>query len=109
MLWSGTPLGIRLHPVQLYLCALELALCAGLLWWLPQRRQAGEMAGGWLLLSGLGQFFLDLYRGNNRLMVFGAALSLTQAIDFCMVVLGGLLLLEHGHASTKRRRGEVRA
>ncbi len=100
-MWNGTPLETKLHPVQLYLCAMELALCLGLLWWLPRRRQAGELAGGWLLVSGFGQFFLDFYRGSNRLLVLGETFSLTQAIDFCMVVAGALLLLEHRHASAK--------
>lgn len=93
-LWNGTPLDVRLQPVQLYLSLMQLALCLLLLWWLPRRRQAGELAGVWLLLAGLAQFFLDFYRGDNRLLIFGGAYSLTQGIDFCMVVLGGLLLLE---------------
>lgn len=97
-LWNGTPLGVRLHPVQLYLCALDLALFAALLWWLPRRRQPGELAGAWLLIYGLGEFFLDFFRGNNRLLIFAGALSLTQAIDFAMVVLGCLLLLERKQA-----------
>lgn len=96
-LWNGTPLGVRLHPVQVYLCALELALFAGLLWWLSRRRQPGELAGAWLILYGLGDFFLDFFRGSNRLMIFAGALSLTQAIDFIMVLIGALLLMEHKH------------
>jgi phosphatidylglycerol:prolipoprotein diacylglycerol transferase len=93
-LWNGTPLDIRLQPVQLYMCAVQLALAALLLWWLPRRRQSGELAGAWLLLSGLSEFFLNFYRGENRLLILGGAISLTQAIDFFMVVLGALLLLE---------------
>ena len=85
---------IRLQPVQLYLCALQLALCLLLLWWLPRRRQPGELVGAWMLLFGLAQFFLDFYRGDDRLLVLAETLSLTQAIDFCLVVLGALLLLE---------------
>ncbi len=94
-MWNGTPLGVRLHPVQLYGCGVELALCWLSLWWLPRRRQAGEVAGAWMFLSGLAQFFLDFYRGENRLLIFNGALSLTQAIDFGMVIIGALLLLEH--------------
>lgn len=92
--WNSTPLEVKLQPVQLYLCAVRLALCLLLLWWLPRRRQPGELAGGWMLLSGLAQFFLDFYRGDNRLLIVAGAVSLTQAIDFALVVLGALLLLE---------------
>jgi phosphatidylglycerol:prolipoprotein diacylglycerol transferase len=102
-LWNGTPLGIRLHPVQIYLCAVELVLCLLLLWWLPRRRQAGEVAGAWMFLSGLAQFFLDFYRGDNRLLIFDGALSLTQAIDFCMVIVGALLLLERRRSNAGDR------
>ena len=93
-LWNGTPLNTRLQPVQLYLCAIQLAFCLLLLWWLPKRRQAGELAGAWMLASGLSRFFLDFFIGGDRLMVLSGALSLTQAIDFCLVVIGALLLME---------------
>lgn len=107
-MWNGTPLGARLHPVQLYLCALQLALCVLLLWWLPRRRQPGELAGAWMFLSGLAQFFLDFYRGDNRLMIFDGALSMTQGIDCCLFVVGALLLLERRHASASQQPAEVR-
>ncbi len=94
-LWNGTPLNVKLQPVQLYLFAVQLALCLLLLWRLPKRRQAGELAGAWMLMSGLTGFFLDFLLGDNRLMIFSGALSLTQAIDFCLVVIGALMLLEH--------------
>lgn len=92
-LWNGTPLNISLHPVQLYLSGVELILCALLLWWLPRRRQDGELAGAWLFLSGLAQFFLDFYRGDNRLLVLDGAISITQVVAFAMALLGALFLL----------------
>ncbi|MGH9615325.1 MAG: prolipoprotein diacylglyceryl transferase [Acidobacteriaceae bacterium] len=93
-LWNGTPLNVRLQPVQLYLFAVQLALCLLLLGWLPHRRQPGELAGAWMLGSGLAQYFLDFLLGGNRLLIFHGALSLGQAIDFSLVVIGGLLLLQ---------------
>lgn len=106
-MWNGTPLEVKLQPVQLYLCAVELALCLLLLWWLPRRRQAGELAGAYLLLSGGAQFFLDLLRGDNRLLLLHGAVSLTQAIDFGMVIFGGLLLLERRKSGTGHKAVEV--
>ncbi len=101
-LWNGTPLEIRLQPLQLYLSALQFALCAGLARWTPRVRQPGELAGAWLLISGLAQFFLEFLRGGERLFVLGGAVSLAQAIDFCMVVLGALLLLKRSATQTRR-------
>ena len=106
VMWNGTPLEIRLHPVQLYLCAMQLTLCLLLLWWLPRRRQPGELAGAWMLLSGLAQFFLDFYRGENRLMILHGAFSLTQAIDFCLVIVGAWLLLERPLATVSQQPAE---
>lgn len=100
LLWNGTPLEVRLHPVQLYLCAVELILCAGLLTWLPHRRQPGELAGAWLLAGGLTEFFLDFFRGGTPLWVLHGAFSLTQAMDFVMVILGAGLLLQSPAGST---------
>jgi phosphatidylglycerol:prolipoprotein diacylglycerol transferase len=105
-MWNGTPLGIPLHPVQLYLCCMELALCLLLLWWVPRRRQPGELAGAWMLLSGMAQFFLDFYRGDNRLLIFAGAVSLTQAIDFCLVIAGALLLLERRQIESAEKESE---
>ncbi len=108
ILWNGTPLNIRLHPVQLYLCAMQLALCFGLSAALTGRRQAGELAGAYFMLSGIGQFFLDFYRGGNRLLIFSGAFSLTQALAFCMFVLGALLLLQHNTPDMTQKTTPVR-
>lgn len=99
LLWNCTPLEVRLHPVQIYFCLLQAGLCGALVWWLPRRRQAGELAGAWLLIAGLAQFFLDFYRGENRILILDGAVSLMQAIDFCMAIAGGVLLFRH---SSKR-------
>lgn len=108
LLWNGTPLGVRVHPVQLYLCAVEAVLCVLLLWWLPRRRQPGEIAGAWMMLSGLAQFFLDFYRGDNRLLLISGAVSLTQAIDFCLVIVGALMLVRWGR-TVSGKQVEVQA
>src|SRR5271170_7614598 len=62
-LWYRTPLGLPLHPVQLYDAAVALIVFALVSWWLARRKQDGELAGAWLFLSGLAGFFLGFYRG----------------------------------------------
>jgi phosphatidylglycerol:prolipoprotein diacylglycerol transferase len=99
-MWNGTPLGTRLQPVQVYAFAAQAVVCVLLLGWLPRIRQSGELAGAWMFLSGLTGFFLDFYRGDNRLLILNGALSLTQGIDFCLVVIGALLLLERSSGSS---------
>jgi phosphatidylglycerol---prolipoprotein diacylglyceryl transferase len=82
-LWYRTPLGIRLHPVQLYdACGAFLTL-ALLLWWLPRRTQDGELAGAWLFLYGFASVFLSFYRTD--------AVSFAQPLAFVAVIAGGAL------------------
>lgn len=92
--WSGTPLGIRLQPTQLYLCAADLLLCALLLWLLPRQRQQGEGIGAGLFLYGLALFGIGFFRGDVPTPLFHATLSVTQGIAVLMVIVGALLWLE---------------
>jgi phosphatidylglycerol:prolipoprotein diacylglycerol transferase len=91
-LWSGAPLGIRVHPVQLYEGAAALALFV--LQWilLPRRSQDGELAGIFLFGLGIAFYFLDLYRG-ERTFVFAGAISLMQLIGIVCVLAGAALWL----------------
>ncbi|MBB6145521.1 phosphatidylglycerol:prolipoprotein diacylglycerol transferase [Silvibacterium bohemicum] len=84
-LWYRTPLGIGLHPVQVYDAAASLSILALLLWWLPRRSQPGEMAGMWLFLYGFASFFLSFYRAGTD------ALSFTQLLAVLAVIAGGAL------------------
>ena len=77
-LWYRTPLGIPLHPVQLYDAAAALVIFALLIWWLPRRRpnhsQDGELAGAALFLWGLSSSALDLFRATQTRLVFSLIL-----------------------------------
>ena len=93
-LWAGTPLGVRLHPAQLYLCGFDLLLCA-LLWrWLPRQRQTGETLGAGLFLYGLASYGVELLRGDVNFLLLHGALSPQQAMAALMVVAGALLWME---------------
>jgi len=87
-LWYRTPLGLPLHPVQLYDAAVSLIIFALLIWWLPRRRQDGELAGACLFLSGLAAFFLGFYRGD------ASEPGLSQAIAVAAVIAGAALWLD---------------
>jgi len=101
--WYHTPLGMKLHPVQLYDAACSLGIFALLVWMGRMRReQAGEIAGAWLFLYGVARFFVDFYRGDTAgAELFGGALTLAQALAALAVVMGGALWI--------RRRPESHA
>lgn len=91
--WSGTPLGIPLHPVQGYEALAFLTLSVLLLVWLPVRRQQGDMAG--ILLLGMGAiiYMTELWRDPlGRGALLNGVLDGPQTAAIAMVIAGGLLL-----------------
>jgi phosphatidylglycerol:prolipoprotein diacylglycerol transferase len=93
--WSGTPLGIALHPVQAYAALAFLTLSIFLLIWLPIRRQQGEVAGLWFLGTGVTLYITELWRDpEGRGAVFGGALDGPQVAAIVLVLVGALVLLE---------------
>jgi phosphatidylglycerol:prolipoprotein diacylglycerol transferase len=93
--WSGTPLGIPLHPVQGYAALAFLSLSILLLVWLPERRRQGDVAGLWLLGTGVVVFFTEFWRDpEGRGLLLGGALDGPQVVAILMVLAGGLVLVE---------------
>jgi len=93
--WSGAPLGVALHPVQAYAALAFLTLSIFLLFWLPYRRQPGDVAGFLLLGVGLAIFFTEFWRNTEgRGALLGGALDGPQAAAIFLVLAGGLALLE---------------
>jgi phosphatidylglycerol:prolipoprotein diacylglycerol transferase len=95
-LWYRVPLGVALHPVQLYDGAASLGIF-GLLVWMGRRAGSsrdGEIAGAWLFLYGVIRFFLEFLRGDPaREPLFGGALTLAQLLSIGAVLIGGALWL----------------
>lgn len=106
--WSGTPLGIPLHPVQAYAALGFLTLAIFLLIWLPARRRPGDIAG--LCLMGLGVviFLTETWRDSEgRGLLFHGALDGPQIAAALMVILGALVLRER--KSPERRLPSLRS
>ena len=100
-LWSGAPLGVALHPVQAYAAVGLFILSFFLLYWLPYRRQPGDVAGLLLLGAGMTIFITEFWRDlEGRGALLGGAVDGPQIAAVVMVVVGGLVMLE--------RRGPVK-
>ena len=63
-LFSGTPLGIPLHPVQLYNTFANLTVMAILLWARPKRAFQGQIFALYFLVEGLGRVITEYWRGD---------------------------------------------
>lgn len=88
---SGTPLGVPLHPVQLYEAAFNLANFALLSWAFSRRPQGAEgmVLGLYLVTYGSARFLLEFFRGDaDRGTLLGGALSTSQAIAAVLVPAG---------------------
>jgi phosphatidylglycerol:prolipoprotein diacylglycerol transferase len=90
----GTPLGVPLHPTQIYAGLVEFALFALSLWLLYRPHHDGEVLGTWLFLSGLARSLLTTLRGGDILT--------PQFAGMAMVLGGGLLWLRRSQVTHGR-------
>ena len=88
----GTPLGVRLHPTQLYEAALELANFFLLSWVLRRKRFDGQVIGTYMFVYGFVRYFLEFLRDDpERGSVLHGLMSGTQLLAIGLVIAGGLL------------------
>lgn len=91
---AGTPLGIPVHPSQVYEFMAEMVITSILLLLWRRRSFAGQIVGAYAFLFGVARFFLEYLRGDpGRGSVFGGMFSLTQVISIGFVLVGGVLWL----------------
>ncbi len=84
----GVPLGVPLHPSQLYESLGTLILLFILLAVLKNRRFQGQVFTLYLVLYAVLRFILEFYRGDvARGTVFGGVLSTSQFIAILVVFL----------------------
>ena len=96
----GTPLGIPLHPTQLYDAGAELLILGVLLFTERKGRPfAGRTFWMYLLLYGISRFIIEFYRGDPNRGTVMAGLSTSQFVSL-LLVPGSLLMLAY-----LRRRG----
>ena len=94
-LWSGTPLGIPLHPVQAYAALAYLTLAIFLLIWQPAIKLPGDLAGMGLIGTGVALYLTEIWRDTEgRGSFLNGALDGPQLGAILMVLVGALLLVE---------------
>lgn len=93
--WSDAPLGIRVHPVQAYAALCFLAMALAIVLWLPHRRQNGDLAGIFLMSTGVTMFITEFWRDpRGRGAVFQGFLKAPQLAGIVLVLAGAFLLLD---------------
>lgn len=89
------PLGVRLHPVQLYSSLANLTVFLILIALQRAKKFSGQMLGSYLVLYAISRFTLEFWRGDERgfVNILGKILSTSQFISFFILASGvGLLL-----------------
>jgi len=89
----GTPLGIPLHPTQLYEAGAELTILLFLLT-TEKRGQAfpGRTFWGYLLLYGISRFVIEFFRGDDRGIVM-EVFSTSQFVSVLLIPLSTIMLI----------------
>ena len=94
---TGVPLGVPLHPTQLYEALGEAIICLFLIWRLQKKGHTdGQIIGLYLLLYGMLRFsveFLRVHDGSNPL---GGPFVLEQWISLVLAVGGAYLVSRRG-------------
>ena len=89
---SHTPLGVPLHPTQLFESAIEVANFLILVRLLDRKRFDGQVMAVYLAVYGVARFFLEFLRGDpGRGEVFNGLLTGTQLIAIGLLI-GGVVL-----------------
>jgi phosphatidylglycerol:prolipoprotein diacylglycerol transferase len=87
---TGVPLGVALHPVQLYAAIAHFALAAVLVTMLRHESRPAHVLGTALFAEGILRFVLAPLSGDYaEASVFLHVVTSAQAIAMLMVVLGG--------------------
>jgi phosphatidylglycerol---prolipoprotein diacylglyceryl transferase len=85
---AGTPLGVPLHPTQLYEAGAELLILGALLFFERRGRTfPGRTFWSYMLLYGVSRFIIEFYRGDSRgvITVLQQPLSTSQFVSLLLV------------------------
>lgn len=92
------PLGVSVHPTQLYESFLSLGVFNILLWLRHRQRFPGQILGTYFLLAGAVRFFVEFFRGDERGPVLWLGMPSTQVIALGLIAGSVILLLWRSRA-----------
>jgi phosphatidylglycerol:prolipoprotein diacylglycerol transferase len=106
---GGVPLGVRVHPTQLYESLATLMIFGVLLWRYGRKTRDGQIFVLYLGLYAVARFFIEFFRGDeDRGFVFNHLLSTSQFIALmAFLVAAGLAVKWHRRPREARQAARV--
>ena len=88
---TGVPLGLPLHPTQLYEALFLGILFAFVHWLYPRRRFPGQVVCTYVVLYAAFRFFIEFLRGDPRGSIDGLSTSQVIAIAAFLLAIAGIV------------------
>lgn len=95
---------IQVHPTFLYESLWNLCVLLFLIWYSPKKKFHGEVFCLYLLLYGIGRFWIEGLR-TDQLIFFGTGLAVSQMLALVMVVVS-LCIIAMGRKRQKTKQTE---
>ncbi|HEX3742995.1 MAG TPA: prolipoprotein diacylglyceryl transferase [Bryobacteraceae bacterium] len=84
----GVPLGVPLHPTQLYESAAEFLIFGVLYWQIAKKHRQGAIIGLYLMLYSTARFIVEFFRNHEQGNLWGTPLDTSQWISLGLCALG---------------------
>ncbi len=97
---GGAPLGVPLHPVQLYESAFCLLLFVALIWMSRRVTRDGTILLAYTTVYAAGRFVLETFRGDSD-RGFVGPLSTSQFIAVVLLLIGTVVILTRRSLSVR--------
>jgi len=105
----GVPLGVPLHPTQLYESIAEFAIFAVLYWRIQKPHKPGAAIGLYLMLYSTVRFVVEFFRYHEQGNLLGGPLDTSQWISVALFVVGvALRRASSGMRNPRLTRGTYR-
>jgi phosphatidylglycerol:prolipoprotein diacylglycerol transferase len=101
----GVPLGVRLHPTQLYEAFAEFAIF-GILYTRARKAHApGDIISLYILLYGAARFVVEFFRFHEQGNLWGGPLDTSQWISLALMAAGAAHFVAGGKKKPALSRG----
>lgn len=100
----GVPLGIPMHPTQLYESAGALCLFGFLMWRLSRKHLLGQIILEYLALYAALRFVIEFFRDDDRGFVLYGLLSVSQLIAILILAGSGVIYVLLLHRAARSRQ-----